>query len=60
MTRLLYSGWALACAVATAMVLSNIASVEGVPVDVVRTSALGSAGLIFAAVVGGSFLKRLK
>jgi hypothetical protein len=41
----------------TAMVLSSIADDQGMPVGVVRVSALSTAGLILAAVAIGAMIK---
>ena len=49
----------LIAAAATALLLGLIAhDAVGMPIDVIRIDALGAAGLIFAAVAGGSLLKR--
>ena len=49
----------LMAAAVTAMLLGLIAhDAVGMPIDVIRIDALGAAGLIFAAVAGGSLLKR--
>ena len=58
MVRVLDFLLALACAGLTAFVLGTIFADEGVPLDFIRLDALSSAGIIVAAVAGGSLLKR--
>jgi hypothetical protein len=41
-----------------AMITSSLAQELGVPLDMVRTDALGVAGLIFAALAFGSLMRR--
>jgi hypothetical protein len=49
----------LIAAAATAPLLGLIAhDAMGMPIDMIRIDALGAAGLIFAAVAGGSLLRR--
>jgi hypothetical protein len=53
------NSFSLIAAAATALLLGLIAhDAMGMPIDVIRIDALGAAGLIFAAVAGGSLLKR--
>jgi hypothetical protein len=48
----------LIAAAATALLLGLIAhDAMGMPIDMIRIDALAAAGLIFAAVAGGSVLK---
>jgi hypothetical protein len=48
----------LIAAVATALLLGLIAhDGMGMPIDMIRIDALAAAGLVFAAVAGGSVLK---
>jgi hypothetical protein len=50
---------ALIAAAATALLLGLFAhDAMGMPIDMIRIAALGAAGLMFAAVVGGSLLRR--
>ena len=49
----------LIAAAATASLLGLFAhDAMGMPIDMIRIDALGAAGLIFAAVAGGSLLRR--
>jgi len=49
----------LMAAAATALLLGLFAhDAMGMPIDTIRIDALGAAGLIFAAVAGGSLLRR--
>ena len=51
----------LTAAVATALLLGIVARDDvGMSADMIRTDALSAAGIIFAAVAGGSLLKREK
>jgi hypothetical protein len=51
----------LTAAAATALLLGLVARDDvGMPAEMVRTEALSAAGLLFAAVAGGSLLKRKK
>ena len=53
------NSFSLIAAAATALLLGLTAhDAMGMPIDVIRIDALGAAGLIFAAVAGGSLLKR--
>lgn len=59
MRRLVDLILSLIAAVATALLLGLIARDDmGMPIDMIRTDALSAAGLIFAAVAGGSLLRR--
>jgi hypothetical protein len=58
MGRAIFPILALVSAATVAMVTSSLAHGLGVPLDMVRTDALGVAGLIFASLVFGSFVKR--
>jgi hypothetical protein len=50
---------ALIAAAATALLLGLFAhDAMGMPIDMIRIDTLGAAGLMFAAVVGGSLLRR--
>jgi hypothetical protein len=58
MTRLIDLILGLIAAVATALLLGLIAhDGMGMPIDMIRIDALAAAGLVFAAVAGGSVLK---
>jgi hypothetical protein len=49
----------LIAAAATALLLGLIAhDAMGMPIDMIRTGALGAAGLVSAAVAGGSLFRR--
>ena len=49
----------LIAAAATALLLGLFAhDALGMPIDTIRVDALGAAGLIYAAITGGSLLRR--
>lgn len=61
MKRLIDLGLGLTAAAATALLLGMIAHDDiGMSVNAIRTDALSAAGLIFAAVAGGSLLRPRK
>jgi hypothetical protein len=58
MERVLDIILALLCAAMLAMVLGSIARAEDVSPEVIRTDALGTAGIILVAIACGSLLSR--
>jgi hypothetical protein len=58
MGRVFFPILSLAAAAMMAVLLGAVAKDAGMTADVVCTAALSAAGLLFAAVAGGSLLKR--